>query len=327
VDRVVLSISALGLAYLLDYMIGDPPYLPHPVRCLGMVIEGLEKVARRFFVSAAGLKAAGFLIVIIAAAGSVLAAFFLIEGAHRFHYLAGWLLEIYILFTVLAGGDLRRHVSRVGWELHSGRLDRARTGTALLVSRDTGRLDESGISRATLESLFESSADGLVAPLFFAALGGAPLAVLYKAVNTLDSMLGYLTDEFKDLGFFSARLDDILCYIPSRLTAGLLILAGAMEGVSGRGLRVLIRDRGKHNSPNSAWPEAAAAGVLGVKFGGPDYYHGRLKEQPLINEAGRNARPGDIDRGLALFNRVSIIAFICFMIIYYLLQTGEVFAF
>jgi len=322
-----LSLSAFMLAYLLDGLIGDPPRFPHPVRLLGAVIEGLEKISRRLFRSEAGLKAAGALIVIIAAGGSLLSALFLIELAYRIHYLAGWVLEIYILFTVLAGGDLRKHVAAVGRELQSGRLERAQSSVALLVSRDTGRLNESGVSRAALESLFENSADGLVAPLFFAALGGAPLAVLYKAVNTLDSMLGYITEEYRAIGFFSARLDDILSYIPSRLTAGLLILAGAAEGASRCGLKVLLKDRRKHSSPNSAWPEAAAAGVLGLKLGGSDYYCGRLKEQPLINAAGRDPVPADIERGLALFRRVSIMAFAFSLVIYYVLQTGEVFAF
>ncbi len=326
-ERFALSITAFIVAYLLDCLVGDPPSLPHPVRCLGALITGLEKLARRVFVTPAGLKIAGALIVIIAAGGSLALVIFFIEGAYRFHYLAGWILETYIFFTVLAGGDLRRHVERVGRELDRGKLGRARSGAAMLVSRDTGKLNESGVSRATLESLFENSADGLVAPLFFAALGGAPLAVFYKAVNTLDSMLGYRSKEHKDLGYFSAKVDDVLSYIPSRLAAALLLLGGIPEKSSGKGIRVLISDRGKHSSPNSAWPEAAAAGVLGIKFGGPDYYHGRLKKQPIINASGRDPAPGDIDRGLALFKRISIIGFVFFLAIYYLLHGGEVIIF
>ncbi len=325
-ERIYLSIAALILAYLLDYLIGDPPGLPHPVRFLGRVVSGLEKLARHQFKTPAGLKAAGALIVMIAAGGSLLAAIVLIEGAYRIHDLVGLIIELYILFTVLAGGDLRKHVDRVSGDLKSGRLNRARSSVAMLVSRDTTELNESGVSRASLESLFENSADGLVAPLFFIALGGAPLAVFYKAVNTLDSMLGYLNDEYKDLGYFPAKLDDILSFIPSRLTAILLVLAGGYEKTSRRGLRVLLRDRGKHNSPNSAWPEAAAAGVLGLKFGGLDYYHGRLKKQPVINAAGRDPGPDDIPRGLELFRRISVIAFGCSAVIYYLFLSREVFA-
>ncbi len=326
-ERIALSTAAFALAYLLDYWLGDPPRFPHPVRFLGVIITGLEQLARRIFDSPAGLKTAGILIVIVAAGGSMLLAVFLIEGAYRIHYLAGWILEVYIFFTVLAGGDLRGHVEKVGLALGSGDLARARSDVAMLVSRDTGRLNENGVSRAALESLFENSADGLVAPLFFAALGGAPLAVLYKAVNTLDSMLGYRTFDYKDLGYFPAKVDDLLSYIPSRLTAVFIVLAGIRDKASGRGIRALLRDRGKHISPNSAWPEAAAAGVLGIKFGGADYYHGRLKEQPRINPVGRDAKPADIDRGLALFRRVSIMAYLFFLIVYFLLLSGEVFIF
>jgi len=327
VERFALSITAFILAYLLDYLVGDPPRFPHPVRFLGAAITGLERVARRIFVTPAGLKIAGALIVIIAAGGALVLVLFLLEGAYRVHYLAGWILETYIFFTVLAGGDLRWHIERVGRELSLGKLDRARSGVAMLVSRDTGRLSESGVARAALESLFENSADGLVAPLFFAALGGAPLAVFYKAVNTLDSMLGYLSEDYKDLGYFSAKVDDVLSYLPSRLTAAFLLLGGIPERALGKGAKVLIKDRSKHNSPNSAWPEAAAAGVLGVKFGGPDYYHGSLKKQPLINPLGRDPAPGDIERGLVLFRRVSIVSFAFFLVIYYLLHSGEVIIF
>jgi len=327
VERIYFSIAALILAYLLDCLIGDPPGLPHPVRFLGRVITGLEKMARRLFKTPAGLKTAGALIVIIAAGGSLLATVVIIEGAYLIHDLVGFSFETYILFTVLAGGDLRKHVDRVNMSLKAGRLDRARSGVAMLVSRDTEELNESGVSRASLESLFENSADGLVAPLFFIAIGGAPLAVFYKAVNTLDSMLGYLNDAYRDLGYFPAKADDILSFIPSRLTAILLVLAGGFEKTASRGLTILLSDHGKHSSPNSAWPEAAAAGVLGLKFGGPDYYQGRLKKQPLINAFGKDARPDDISRGLKLFGRVSIIACGCSVAVYYFLLSRGVYIF
>lgn len=326
-DRTALSIAAFALAYLLDRLLGDPPGYPHPVRVLGAVIVSLDKAARRLFFSPAGLKTAGLLIVVIAAGGSMLFSYFLIEGAYRLHLFAGWVVETYILFTVLAGGDLHRHVSQVGRDLQTGKLDRAQASVALLVSRDTDRLNDSGVTRAALESLFENSADGLMAPLFFAALGGAPLAVLYRAVNTLDSMLGYRSEKYLDLGYFSARVDDILSFIPARLAAVFLIMAGAGQGTAGRGLEVLIADRRKHDSPNSAWPEAAGAGVLGVKLGGPDYYRGRLKEHPVINPAGTDPEPGDIERGLALYRRFSGYAFIIIFICYYWFKARGGFAF
>lgn len=316
-ERTALSILALTIAYVLDHLIGDPSRFPHPVRILGAVIDLLENAARRLFISPGGLKFSGFLIVVIAAGGSVFLTIILLTAAYRLNMAAGLLLELYIFFTVLAGGDLRNHVMKVGHYLKAGRLEKARSSVALLVSRDTGSLNENGVSRAALESLFENSSDGLVGPLFFAALGGAPLAVFYKAVNTLDSMLGYKSNEYLNLGCFAARIDDLLSFIPARLTALFLILAGSGQGGFRRGLQALHADRHKHQSPNSAWPEAAAAGVLDIRFGGADFHQGKLREQPVINAQGKESEQKDIWRALDLFWRMSLLAFICLLLISY----------
>ncbi len=314
---------ALAAAYFLDSLIGDPRRLPHPVRLLGMIIVLLEKAARRFFVSPEGLKIAGLLIVVLTAGGSAVVTVFLLAQAYRLHMVSGLLFEIYVLFAVLAGGDLRNHVVKVEQNLRAGKLDKARSSAALLVSRDTANLPAGGVSKAALESLFENSADGLVAPLFFAAVGGPAAAVLYKAVNTLDSMIGYKNKEYSDIGFFAAKIDDILNFIPARLTAVFIILAGAAHHGWRNGWQVLIEDRRKHDSPNSAWPEAAAAGVLGISFGGTDYYQGEMIFKPVINAGGREPAGGDIKRGLALFHRTSILAFTSLLLLYYLLRTWE----
>lgn len=318
-----MTAMALAAAYFLDSLIGDPRRLPHPVRLLGMIIVLLEKAARRFFVSPEGLKIAGLLIVVLTAGGSAVVTVFLLAQAYRLHMVSGLLFETYVLFTVLAGGDLRNHVVKVEQNLRAGKLDKARSSAALLVSRDTANLDAGGVSRAALESLFENSADGLVAPLFFAAVGGPAAAVLYKAVNTLDSMIGYKNKEYGDIGFFAAKIDDILNFIPARLTAVFIILAGAAHRGWRNGWQVLIEDRRKHDSPNSAWPEAAAAGVLGISFGGTDYYQGEMIFKPVINAGGREPEGGDIKRGLALFHRTSILAFTSLLLLYYLLRTWE----
>ncbi len=318
---------ALAVAYLLDWVIGDPPRFPHPVRLLGRAIILLEKVARRLFVSPKGLKAAGAAIVVIAAGGSIAAVLVLLAISYWLHPAAGLLIETYILFTVLAGGDLRNHVSAVERNLHTGNLAAARDSTALLVSRETAELNESGLSRAALESLFENSADGLVAPLFFAALGGPAAAVCYKAVNTMDSMLGYKTKEYLQLGYFAAKIDDLLSFVPARLTALMVIIAGSLQGRWREGWQVLSRDYRKHESPNSAWPEAAAAGVLGLKFGGKDYYNGELVERAVINTSGREPNYGDLARGLALFNKISVMAFTGLLLLSYWLRTWEAFIF
>lgn len=316
-----MAVVALAIAYLLDWVAGDPPRLPHPVRLLGKLIILLEKAARRIFSSPGGLKAAGGLIVLTAAGGSVAITLGLLAAAYRLHLLVGLVLEIYILFTVMAGGDLFKHVSVVKQNLDAGNLAGARASTALMVSRDTGALNENGLSRAALESLFENSADGLVAPLLFAALGGPAAAVLYKTVNTMDSMLGYKTEEYLNLGFFAARIDDILSYIPARLTAVIIIAAGSQGGSWRDGLKVLREDRRKHESPNSAWPEAAAAGLLRLKFGGNDYYRGELIERPVINPPGKDPVSADLKTGLTLFRKTSMLAFFILLLLSYWLRT------
>jgi len=326
-ERACFTVVALAAAYLLDWVVGDPRWFPHPVRLLGAVIQVLEKTARQLFLSSKGLKAAGMAIVLIAAGGSIAAVLVLLAIAYGLNPAVGLAVETYILFTVLAGGDLRSHVSAVEKDLNEGNLTAARKSTALLVSRETGDLNESGLSRATLESLFENSADGLVAPFFFAALGGPAAAVCYKAVNTMDSMLGYKTKEYLHLGFFAAKVDDLLSFVPARLTALMIIIAGSLQGRWREGWQALSCDYRKHESPNSAWPEAAAAGVLGLKFGGKDYYRGEPVERPVINASGKEPNYGDLARGLALFNKTSLLAFTGLLLLSYWLRTWEAFNF
>ncbi len=326
-ERVFFTLAALAAAYILDYFIGDPRSWPHPVRLLGKCIDIGEGTARRLFKTPAGLKVGGALILLLTGLGSVAVVIILIRLAYGLHPAAGFIVEVYIIFTTLAGGDLRSHILAVEKKLGKADMPGARSAVALLVSRDTAELDESGVSRAALESLFENSADGLVAPLFYIAIGGPAAAVFYKTVNTLDSMLGYKTEELKDIGFFPAKTDDILSFIPARLTALYIILAGLLHGKWQRGLQVLSADRNKHQSPNSAWPMAAAAGVLGVGFGGRDYFRGEVIERPRINALGKAALGSDIDRGLTLFRSTSLLALFTLLFLTYWIRSLEVMLF
>lgn len=326
-DRALISALLLTLAYLLDWVLGDPPWFPHPVRLLGAFIGFLEKTVRRIFKSQTGLQFAGILMVIIAAGGTAALVFVLVAAAYRLHTAAGLFAELYIYYAMLAGGDLRHHILRVKTALDDEDLEKARFATSMLVSRDTKSLEESGLSRAAIESLFENSADGLVAPLLYAALGGPVGVVFYKAVNTLDSMIGYKNEKYIDLGRFAARLDDFLNYIPARFTALVILVAGLGEKSLYPALKVLKSDRRKHESPNSAWPEAAAAGVLGIKLSGSDYYGGKLIERPAINACGREAAAGDIGRGLSLYYRTSVLAFAGLVLLAWWVRTWEVLCF
>ena len=323
-DKALIATAALVAACLLDYILGDPSRFPHPVRFIGAVIALLEKTLRRVFFSSFALRVAGAVMVILVAGFFTLLTFILLTVTYRFHPVAGFIIEVYILFAVLAGGDLRHHIQKVVVNLGSDNLEEARSRTSLLVSRDTAQLNESGISRAALESLFENSSDGLVAPLLFAAIGGPAAAVFYKTVSTFDSMIGYKNREYIDLGWFAARLDDLLNYIPARLSAVLIILSGAGNNSLKRGLKVLKKDSRSHESPNSAWPEAAAAGVLDVRLGGTDSYCSRKVERPLINAGGKEANRFILESGISIYIRMSFLAYILILPLSWWLRTMEV---
>ena len=304
----VLHVAVLPLAFLMDCVFGDPRWLPHPVRFIGQSVDLLEKAASRVAKSPWSKRAAGGALVVVLAGGTFLLARFLLGLAFSWHPYLGFALSAYILYTMLAVKDMLVHVRRVLDALEQGNLHLARENVSWLVSRDTEALNEEGVVRAALESLFENTADGVVAPLFYAALGGPALAVLYKTVNTMDSMIGYKNERYYYLGWAAARSDDVLSYIPARLTALLYIAAGMLAGLIGEKRQslstvwsVLRRDKSKHESPNSAWPEASAAAVLGIRLGGVDMHRGVSVERPLINEKGRSPRKKDLKAALSLF--------------------------
>lgn len=305
----LLATATLAVAYWGDLVLGDPQGLPHPVRGIGWAIAGLEKLFRRPGGSPAGQKTAGAAVVLFVAGGTLCCAFLpLALLAARWGAIAAAALSAVLIYFALAVRDLADHVERVEAALLAGDLEAGRQRVSWLVSRDTARLDESGIARAALESLFENTADGVAAPLFYAALGGAPLALCFKAVSTLDSMLGYRDRRYLHFGWAAARTDDLFGLIPARLTAGVLLLAGALRGLPWReGLAVLRTDRHHHDSPNSAWPEAAAAGLLGLRLGGPAGYGGRQRERSWINRTGRPPHATDLGPALTLFRAAALL--------------------
>lgn len=285
-------------AAAVDAMVGDPRWWPHPVRMMGRCIAWFDHRVRTICRNAMSLRIAG----VCLAGGLPLAVYaagvFLIEQAG---FVAGWLgsaLSIGLASTTLAARDLWDHVRAVDGPLQAGDLPTARRAVALIVGRDTGNLSDSGVARATVETIAESAADGVIAPLFYLAIGGAPLALAYKAINTLDSMIGHRDEHYVDLGWASARLDDLANWIPARAAAVLLIFgAGLVTGRSDlvcNGWRVFQRDGGKHPSPNSGRPEAAMAGILGVRLGGTNFYDGVAQDRPVLCAEGRNVQPGDI---------------------------------
>lgn len=305
-----------AFGFILDLFFGDPPRLPHPVRLFGAASIYLEKALRPRLRCPAGEAAGGLLLTALIAGGAYGVTFTLVKLSFNIGFPWGLLVSTAFIYSALAVKDMLRHIKQVEQALTRHNLRAARGKAALLVSRDTSGLNETEISRAALESLFENQADGVTAPLFFAALGGPPLAIFYKAVNTLDSMIGYKTPRYRYFGRAAASLDDLLNYLPARLSALFLLLAGfTFKGPRQRTLatlRIFHRDRGKHGSPNSGRPEAAGAAVLNVQLGGPDHREGRIVTQPLINWGGRLPETADLKEGRKLFLQASLLAlFFC----------------
>ncbi|HEX9155443.1 MAG TPA: adenosylcobinamide-phosphate synthase CbiB, partial [Nitrospira sp.] len=268
----------LLIAAAVDAAVGDPRWLPHPVRGMGLVISWGEERIRLFCKSSMSLRVAGFCLAIGLPVVVYVIGSFVIEQAESISALCGQAAGIALASTTLAWRDLWNHAMTVTRELAGRNIPGARQAVGMIVGRDTASLSEAEIVRATVETIAESAADGVIAPLVYLTLGGAPLALAYKAINTLDSMIGHRDERYADFGWASARLDDLANWIPARLTAGFMVLtAGLATGKWERTIeswRILLRDGAKHPSPNSGRPEAAMAGALGVQLGGTNYYDG-----------------------------------------------------
>jgi adenosylcobinamide-phosphate synthase len=272
----------VAAAMALDFIAGDPRWLPHPVKIIGRLACGLEGPMRGIFQNAriAGIAAASITIL-----GSAGAAMLLLFAARKISPLAADALGVLIIYTTIAARDLERHSRRVYRALAAGALDEARGAAGMMVGRDTACLDEKQVVRATVESVAENLVDGVTAPLFFAIAGGPVAAIAYKAINTLDSTFGYRTPRYLLFGWASARIDDIANWLPARLTAPCIAVASFMLGQNGRrAAAVAIRDHGLHDSPNAGIPEAAFAGALEVQLGGLNYYHGIAEPKPLFGD-------------------------------------------
>lgn len=285
-------------AMALDAVLGDPRWLPHPIRAIGALAARMEALTRTLIPSA---RAAGVLtaIVVVGSAGAAVA--LLVRAAAAIHPAAGDAVSIVLIAFTLAARDLGVHALNVQRALERGDLPEARRNAALMVSRDTGALDEGETARAAVESVAENTVDGLTAPLLFAVLGGPVAAMMYKAVNTLDSMFGYRTERYLKFGWASARLDDVVNYFPARITAALVPVAAAIAGTRPvRALRVLVRDGNKHPSPNAGLTEAAMAGALGVRLGGVSSYFGVASTKPFLGDPLEPLAKGHVRRAVTL---------------------------
>ena len=299
VDPLLILLGAL----LLDALIGDPPLLwrrlPHPVTLIGRAIFLLDRKLNRDNRSPADRRLRGALTALGLASAALLLGSAVTELRLRWSY--GWLVEGLLTWTLIAQKSLFQHVRAVASGLQQGGLAGGRWAVSRIVGRDPQSLDQYGVARAAIESCAENFADGVVAPVFFCLLAGFPGLLLYKTVNTMDSMIGHLDERHRDFGMAAARLDDLLTLIPARLAGLLLVLAMAFvpSGRPWAAWRVMWRDHGHHRSPNSGWPEGAMAGGLGLALAGPRHYPGYVADEPWIGD-GR-ARAGIVDIHRALF--------------------------
>jgi adenosylcobinamide-phosphate synthase len=279
------AITIILVALVLDWLFGDPRWLPHPVVWIGRLISSLERFWRKVV---ADERTGGVLLLFSTVVIVVTCATLLLIVARLLHPVAGLLATVWLSWTSLAARSLHRESRKVADVLAAGDLDGARKLLSYIVGRDTAELTEPEIWRATVETVAENTSDGVIAPLFFLMVGGPLAAIAYKAVNTLDSMVGYKNERYLHFGWASARFDDVLNFIPARLTGWLIVLAAPLLGLSGRGaLSIMLRDGRNHSSPNAGIPEAAAAGALGVQLGGTNRYFGKIVEKSTIGDSGQ----------------------------------------
>jgi adenosylcobinamide-phosphate synthase len=283
--RATSGIYVILAAVLLDLLLGDPRWLPHPVVYIGKLVTTLEKILRRLVPNE---RLGGVLLLVITVGVTSGLAAAILKCASAVSPYAGFAVAVYLAFTCLAARSLHGESRLVADALARGDHPEAREALSRIVGRDTANLDEPEIWRATVETVAENACDGVIAPLFCLMLGGPVLALAYKAVNTLDSMVGYKNEKYLDFGWASARFDDLANWIPARLTGLLMVLAAPFVRLSPiRAWWIMVRDGKNHSSPNSGIPEAATAGALGVQLGGTNHYFGKPVAKPTIGDAIR----------------------------------------
>ncbi len=303
-----------GIGFLLDLLFGDPHWLPHPVRLIGALISCLERKIRACVPKTKGGELFGgvLLVILVTAVSAGVPVGLLL--------LAGWVhphlcltVGSLMCYQLLAAKSLKAESMKVCHKLEASDLAGARKAVSMIVGRDVDRVSEEGISKAAVETVAENASDGVLAPLFFMMAGGPAFGFFYKAVNTMDSMVGYKNERYLYFGRAAARLDDVCNFIPARLSAWLMIAASGLLGMDGRGaLRIYRRDRKNHASPNSAQTESVCAGALGVELAGDAWYFGVLHRKKTIGEAKRPVVPQDIRLANRLMYGTAVLGLLLF---------------
>jgi adenosylcobinamide-phosphate synthase len=298
--------GAMTVAMIVDALLGWPKSLfarvGHPVTWLGRLIAFLDVSCNRPADTPTMRRVAGIVVALgVIALAAVLG--WAVQAALTSDWSRIVLLGI-VAWPLVALRSLYDHVAAVARPLQAGDIAAARSAVAQIVGRDPAALDEAGIARAAIESLAENTSDGIVAPVFWGALFGLPGIVGYKAINTLDSMIGHRTERHEAFGWAAARIDDVANFIPARLTGGLFALLSARPSDA---MSCMLKDANRHRSINAGWPEAAMAGALGVRLSGPRTYHGSAADEPWLNEAARDPLAADIRQGLKLYVRAMVL--------------------
>lgn len=308
------SVLALVIGFCIDLILGDPHGIPHPVVLIGRLISFLERTLRKLFPkTAVGENLAGGVLWVLVAAVSTavpLALLWLCQSISPWLRLA---VESLMCWQILATKSLKDESMKVYAALKTGDIQKSRHAVSMIVGRDTAELDAAAVTRAAVETVAENTSDGIVAPLLFLAIGGAPLGFFYKAVNTMDSMLGYVEMPYKNIGLIPAKMDDVMNFIPARLSALLMLAAGWILKLDVKnGWKIFRRDRFNHASPNSAQTESVCAGLLGLRLAGDAWYHGVLHRKKFIGDELRPIEFDDIPRSCRLLYATAILSLIVF---------------
>lgn len=308
----------LGIAVILDFILGDPSWFPHPIIYIGKLIKILENIVRKYCKSKISLNIGGAFIVLIVGITCFGIPFIILKLTSR----VWWLFHstnILLIWTTLAARSLHVEGKKVYYSLKKNDLEDAKVKLSYIVGRDTKDLSEDEIIRADVETIAENTCDGVIAPLLFAMAFGAPGAMLYKGINTMDSMLGYMNEKYRYIGLFPAKTDDVFNYIPSRVTGVVMcIVSPIASGNIIKSFKIMIRDRKNHKSPNCGYPEAAAAGAMQIQIGGTNTYFGEKVEKPTIGDNIKKLNLKHINDSIKLMYGTEILLLVVVLLLYFL---------
>lgn len=314
---MTISLVALVMGYILDLIFGDPYWMPHPVRFIGNLISILEKVIRRFMPKTKrGEYIGGIILTVMVVSISMVIPLVIILMAKSINTYLALTVETFMCYQILATKSLKVESMKVYDELAKNDLPSARKAVSMIVGRDTKDLTFSGVAKAAVETVAENTSDGIIAPMIFIAIGGAPMGFFYKAINTLDSMVGYKNERYINFGRFAAKLDDVVNYLPARISAYQMILSSFFLRYDYKNaFKIYKRDRYNHASPNSAQTESVCAGALDIQLAGNAYYFGKLYEKPTIGDNIREINYDDIKKANRLLYCTSFISIVIISII------------